>query len=277
MLKKFKSKWFVVATEGATTDGRTINRSWIEEMAANYDPEKTYAARINLDHIKTWLYRENEPHALAYGDVLALKAEEREDGKLQLLALLDPTEDLVALNKKRQKLYTSVEINPNFADTGKAYLVGLAVTDDPASLGTEMLQFAANAKANPFTKRKQNAENLFTEAVETVMEFEEQEEQKPSVFEKIKGLFSKKEKSDDERFADHQQSIELLADQLTKTQEKLTALSNENSTLKTQFAEISKKYTEISKKFNDAENTPTSDYSERPKATGEVNSSGYFF
>ncbi|HHF4837666.1 TPA: GPO family capsid scaffolding protein, partial [Haemophilus influenzae] len=24
------SKWFVVATEGATTDGRTINRTWIE-------------------------------------------------------------------------------------------------------------------------------------------------------------------------------------------------------------------------------------------------------
>ncbi|WP_241495282.1 GPO family capsid scaffolding protein, partial [Citrobacter freundii] len=30
-----------------------------------------------------------------------------------------------------QKVYTSMEIQPNFANTGKCYLVGLAVTDDP--------------------------------------------------------------------------------------------------------------------------------------------------
>lgn len=40
------SKWFVVATEGATTDGRTINRTWIEQMAANYDPKNTVHALI---------------------------------------------------------------------------------------------------------------------------------------------------------------------------------------------------------------------------------------
>ena len=47
-----KSKWVVVATEGATTDGRTMQRNWIEEMAESYDPKNTYGARINLDHIK---------------------------------------------------------------------------------------------------------------------------------------------------------------------------------------------------------------------------------
>jgi len=45
------SKWFVVATEGATTDGRTINRTWIEQMAANYDPKK-YGAPIPSRDIK---------------------------------------------------------------------------------------------------------------------------------------------------------------------------------------------------------------------------------
>ena len=35
-----------------------------------------------------------------------------------------------------QKIYSSMEIMSNFADTGKAYLVGLAITDTPASLGT---------------------------------------------------------------------------------------------------------------------------------------------
>ena len=44
-----KSKYFRVATEGATTDGRVISRDWITQMAKNYSP-KTYGARINLEH-----------------------------------------------------------------------------------------------------------------------------------------------------------------------------------------------------------------------------------
>ena len=39
------SKWFVVATEGATADGRTIERRWIEEMAANYESERLWRTR----------------------------------------------------------------------------------------------------------------------------------------------------------------------------------------------------------------------------------------
>ena len=78
-----QSKWFVVATEGATTDGRTINRAWIEQMAANYDPKK-YGARVNLEHIK-WRYMWNDdPHSKCYGDVIGLKTEENAEGKLQL-------------------------------------------------------------------------------------------------------------------------------------------------------------------------------------------------
>ena len=62
----------VVATEGATTDGRTIQRNWISEMAANYDPKK-YGARVNLEHIK-WRYMWNDdPHSKCYGDVIGLK------------------------------------------------------------------------------------------------------------------------------------------------------------------------------------------------------------
>ena len=34
MSKKYRSKWFRVAVEGATTDGRQIERSWIEDIAA---------------------------------------------------------------------------------------------------------------------------------------------------------------------------------------------------------------------------------------------------
>lgn len=263
-----QSKWFVVATEGATTDGRTINRTWIEQMAANYDPKK-YGARVNLEHIK-WRYMWNDdPHSKCYGDVVGLKTEENTEGKLQLLAQIDPTDDLIKLNKDRQKIYTSIECDPNFADTGEAYLVGLAVTDNPASLGTEMLVFSAGASANPLNNRKEKAENLFTAAIETELEFEEVKEKGLSVFAKIRALFADKEKTDDERFTDHQKSIELLAEQTQKTLEKLTALSADLEKQQAEFAEMKATNESIQAKFIELEKTPSADFGKRPIVAGE--------
>ena len=263
-----QSKWFVVATEGATTDGRTINRSWIEQMAANYDPKK-YGARVNLEHIK-WRYMWNDdPHSKCYGDVVGLKTEENAEGKLQLLAQIDPTDDLIKLNKDRQKIYTSIECDPNFADTGEAYLVGLAVTDNPASLGTEMLAFSAGASANPLNNRKEKAENLFTAAIETKLEFAEEQEPVPSILEKIKGLFAKKAKTDDERFADQTQAIELLAEQTQETLEKLTALSADLAKQQAEFAEMKATNESIQAKFTTLEKAPSADFGKRPIVAGE--------
>lgn len=261
------SKWFVVATEGATTDGRAINRTWIEQMAKNYNP-KTYGARVNIEHIKFRCLWKDEAHSKCYGDVTALKTEENEDGKLQLLAQIDPTEDLIALNKDRQKIYTSIECDPNFADTGEAYLVGLAVTDSPASLGTDILSFSAGAKVNPFSTRKEKPENLFTAAVETTLEFEEKEPEKPSLFARIKDMFGKKERSDEERFADTDSAVLLLSEHVKEMTEKLTALFAENVELKTQFAEMSEKHQAMQTQFAELEKQPAQNYTPRPKATG---------
>ena len=52
---------------------------------------------------------------------------------MALLVKVDATDELVELKKKRQKIYHSIEVHPSFADTGKAYLMGLACTDNPAS------------------------------------------------------------------------------------------------------------------------------------------------
>jgi hypothetical protein len=172
--KKFRSKFFRVAVEGATTDGRVIERSWIADMAATYNPQ-TYGARIWVEHIRSML---PESPFRAYGDVTAVKAEEVEiDGKkrLALFAQIEPTDDLVNMvNNLKQKVFTSIEISPKFASSGKPYLVGLSVTDSPASLGTDMLSFAAqNAAANPFKARKQDPANLFTAAEENEVGLEE--------------------------------------------------------------------------------------------------------
>lgn len=165
-----KSKFFRVGTEGDTTDGRKIERSWIQDMAAHFNRD-LYGARVWLEHLRG-LYPDSTFRA--YGDVIALEAREVEDGKLALFAKIDPTDDLVAMNKARQKLYTSMEVDTNFARRGHAYLIGLAVTDTPASLGTEMLAFsAANPDASPLKARKVSPDNIFTAATPTTIEFED--------------------------------------------------------------------------------------------------------
>lgn len=172
MPKSKTSKWFRVAVEGATTDGREIQRNWIEEMAEQYDPEG-YGARVNCEHIKA---ASPDSSFGAYGDVVSLKAEESEifgKKKLALFAKINPTAELVELNKKRQKIYTSIEVKPEFSDTGKAYLMGIAVTDNPASLGTTALSFSA--EHGTLNSRKVSEDTLFTAAEETIFEFEEEQ------------------------------------------------------------------------------------------------------
>lgn len=206
-----KAKRFRIGVEGATTDGREIQRDWLVQMAASYNPQ-LYTAQINLEHIKSYV---PDSTFNRYGTVSALVAEEIKDGplagKMALYADVTPTDALVALVKKGQKLFTSMEVSPQFADTGKAYLVGLAATDDPASLGTEMLTFSATATHNPLANRKQNPENLFSAAAETVIELDESQDDKPSLFSRVTALFAKKEQTDDARFSDVHKAVELVA------------------------------------------------------------------
>lgn len=213
-----KSKAFRVATEGATTDGREIKREWIEQMARNYDPA-TYGARVNIDHLRSpW----PDSQFKRYGDVTALEAREVEDGKLALFATIDPTDELVALTRARQKIYTSIEVVEQFADSGEAYLVGLAVTDDPASLGTEMLQFCARAEHNPLAGRKSQPGSLFTAAVPVELEFvEAPADAGKGLFATVMALLTGKGKTDDARFADHAAAIKALAE----SQQAVPALS----------------------------------------------------
>ena len=266
--KKFRSKWFQVATEGATTDGRNIERAWIEQMAAQYSPN-TYGARINCEHIK-WSWPGGEFGA--YGDVLACKAEEVEINgakKLALFAQLEPNEALLALNKAGQKVYTSVEINPSFADTGKAYLVGLAVTDTPASLGTEALQFSA--KNGTLTSRKLDKDNLFTAAEEVVIEFEEVTDSEN----KALGLFSRvmealgksKDKTvkDDAQFSELTEAVEALANHAKDQGAVFTTEQTKLNTLQTAHEKLAGEFADLLKRLGATEDHS---HQQRPPATG---------
>lgn len=261
--KKFKSKWFRVAVEGATTDGRKIQRSWIEQMAKNYSPD-VYGARINLEHIKGY---SPDSQFKRYGDVLALRSEEIKDGilagKLGLFAQIEPTDDLIKMNKSKQKVYTSIEINVEFADTGEAYLVGLAVTDDPASLGTEFLEFSANAKVNPLASRKQAPNNLFTAAEETLIEFENEESNDLAfgvMFDRLTNLFKNKFDKDASKFM---QLGEIVEQFFTKSIERFDELESKITELTAELDTVKQQNSEYKELLCNIPDTP-----ERPMSTG---------
>jgi hypothetical protein len=260
--KKYRSKWTRIAVEGATTDGRNIERSWIEDMASTYSPN-TYGARINCEHIKSyWPGSEFG----AYGDVVALKAEEVEIAgvkKLALFAQLQPNDALLALNKAGQKIYTSIEVQPKFADSGKAYLVGLAVTDTPASLGTEALSFRAG--------HKKDKDNVFSAAEETAFEFEEFTDT-PSMFaslrEKVGGLLKTskdKEGKDAANFAALGELIEQLATHGAKQAEELEKGQKAFADLEAKLTKLSADHEDLVKRLGETKDHTQKD---RPPVSG---------
>ena len=267
-MKKFRSHWFCVAVEGATTDKRTIKRAWLEQAAKNFNPA-TYGARIWLEHFRSLL--PDSPFK-AYGDVLAVKTDEIDingQKKLALFAQVEPTPELIALNKAKQKIYSSIEIDDSFADTGEAYIVGLAVTDSPASLGTDVLAFSAQKpESSPFKDRHYSATSMFTEAVETTLTFEEVEV-KPSIgaqlFSKVQDLLKRKEAKDDSEFGAIGQAVEAIAEHGKSLGEQFTAEQTRNSELRAQVQQLS---TDLSTLKTTLGNTQDHTQLTRPPVTG---------
>jgi len=278
--KKFRSKMFCVAVEGATCDGRTIERNWLTEIASSYDPNK-YGARVFIEHIRglnpEWGFR-------CMGDVVAVKTDTvKIDGKdrLALFAQIEPTTEFVSMTKAKQKIYSSIEVDPNFAGSGKAYLKGLGVTDSPASLGTEMLQFAAeNPDASPLKARKHSPENFFSVAIESDIQFDEIED-KPSaidqLFARIETLFKgpKPEEPAPTQapnapagptdFARAAEAVTALAEHVRQQDQRFAASDRENANLKSQLQQLSADFTALKTQL---EGTVVHSQTRRPPATG---------
>lgn len=223
---------FRVAVEGATCDGRVLERQHITEMAEQYDPQ-VYGARVNLEHILGWSPTSD---FRAYGDVVEATTEEVAEGplkgKLALMVKVDATDELVELKKKRQKIYHSIEVHPSFADTGKAYLMGLACTDNPASLGTEMMKFCTqNASANPLAARHSEPECFFTETLESSLEFAAAEQPNSDTgknfFSRIKEMLTGTRQHFDRENGDIRQAVELVAESQGNLLDKVETLSAE--------------------------------------------------
>lgn len=232
------SKWFRIGVEGDTCDGRVISATDIQEMADGFDP-RVYGCRINLEHIRT-VYPDGP--FCRYGDVVEVKAEAIDDdsalkGKLALFGKIAPLDNLLDMVTKGQKVYTSMEIRPNFANTGKCHLIGLAVTDDPASLGTEYLEFCSRATTNPLNGRKEQPTDIFSVATFAELEFEDQPDTLLNkLTDTVKGIFSRQQQTDVARFADVHEAVTSIAERVQVSDEgvdvRLSALENELAALK---------------------------------------------
>lgn len=269
-----RTKFFRVAVEGPTVDGRTIERAHIQQMAASYNPA-TYTARINCEHLRG--YSPNPPFN-AYGSIAATKTEEvdveiggKTEKKLALFASFEVNDQAKELTKSDQKIFPSIEIAPNFANSGKAYLAGLALTDSPASLATEVLKFS--------TRDDKRKDNLIAVDEAFSVEFEEDAGASSEVtgaFAAMKqfftGLTAQKQepelKEPANPSADKTGGADLtaFATAMGAGLDKLaSAIEATNTANATRFAALEQKIGAVQA---DIEKTPNRNYTSRPAATG---------
>lgn len=249
--KKTSRKKFRVAVSGSTVDGREISPVHLREAAENFNPD-VYAARVNVEH---YLSPCPSSEFSAMGDVTALSTEDITEGPLAgrtaLYAEIEPTERMKQLVADGKKIYSSIELHPQFSVNGRAYLVGLAMTDTPASLGTERLKFTAQQRQAVMTFNSVQGEApLISEAIESeIIEMAEQrQEEGTQWFNRVMGIIGRGRKADDASFSRIQEAVEGVATSQADIIDRFNALetrhqqdSQKNTSLTTELAALKEK------------------------------------
>lgn len=140
MARNLKTGWVCLATSGPVvhgeTDGRFMKKEWLIDMVETFNT-KVFTPKIWPEH-RRWY---------SAGTVVALKLEDATEpelkGEIQLFGILAPTDFLIAANRDGDWTFPSIEIGTNFRGTGKFFLDGLGVTDQPASPGVTELKFSS--------------------------------------------------------------------------------------------------------------------------------------
>ncbi len=263
-------KKFRVAVSGTTVDGREIQPQHLRDAAANYNLN-VYAARVNIEHFLS-PYPGSDFGAM--GDVAALSAEDITEGPLAgrtaLYAEIDPSDRMVQMTEKGQKVYSSIELAPQFALNGKAYVVGLAMTDTPASLGTDRLKFAAQQRASVMAFNNQQGEPpMFTEAIEAeVIELAAQRsDEGVKWFTRVMDILGKGQKTDDQRFSQVHQAVEAVAQEQSDQLDRFSAIEQERQQDKAAIQKLTSDLDALRQQLGNTD----ANFSQRPPANGGAN------
>lgn len=274
----FQSEPICILTAGPTVDGRLIEQQVIDDIAEFYDP-KTYNARINEEH---WSW------GAKFGSVLSV--EKREN---QLFAVLKPNALFLSVIEQGQLLHTSCEITHDFAKSGKSYLTGLALTDEPASLGTTEIHLSAKDKGKNKDENKESLSSGSTIGKDEFSVPEQQNEQEDrKLFARIKHMFSSSAEqtiqTEEENEAMDKETKALFskqAEQLTSLTSAVTALTAVLTPEKPEEpvtpeapidTELSTKFEELSTKFDGLlEKLSTTTDEEKRRLAGEGAEDGY--
>jgi len=251
--------WVIAATEGATVDGRTISKEWITQMAASYSVDE-YTALIWPEHFRSsWGPSEGKN----WGTVDEVKAA-KQGGKLRLFVKITANDYLLAANKDGQKLFMSIEPNPDYKSEGRCYLQGLAVTDSPASSGTSRLKFSIgdNEADHEYSQLEtlQHSDFITTNSEPTTPNSKQAKAQ--SLMAQLFSLFSS-----DQQPADQQDEI---TEEDTMKQEQFDALMGKFEGLETKVTDLETKFSKQPK----AEETPPVEEPKDDEPEGDKGAAG---
>ncbi|HCT7667041.1 TPA: GPO family capsid scaffolding protein [Klebsiella pneumoniae] len=263
-------KKFKVMTSGTTVDGRNVTRAQLHAMAAAYNPA-VYGARVNIEH-----YLSPFPDSVfsAMGDVVALSAEDINEGPLageaHLFAEIEPAQRMKDMIADGKKIYSSIEMHPNFPLTKGPYLMGLAMTDTPASLGTDKLKFTAEKRAEIMRFSSQDAEvTLFTTSFEAEMiELAAQRgDEGVKWFTRVMDILGKGQKTDDQRFSQVHQAVEAVAQSQSDQLDRFSTIEQERQQDKAAIQKLTSDLDALRQQLGNTD----ANFSQRPPANGGAN------
>jgi predicted nucleotidyltransferase len=214
-----KIGWLRIGRSGYAVDGRMIEPNDVREMAANYNMNY-YTALIWPFHSRSWFN---------LGKVLELKAEDNDEGGVDLFAMLEGNKYYQEFVKDGQLLFTSMEIFRNFRKTGQAYMWGLGAVDQPGSVATSEVKFEAE-------KPESDSDFIVSEAVEAsihTFQSDTNEDQTPGWFSKFISQFKTDDIEDDEMSKELllklQTQVSALADQFNALDAKVNGDSSDGA------------------------------------------------
>ena len=131
-MTQYMTEWVTLVTAGKLRGGREVTEKNLIDAAQTYDRNE-YRAMINSEH---------RPEYGNFGQVHDVRLKNDAKGRKTLQARLVPNQRFFAMNAEGRRQSLSVELDLNFMDSGRSYLIGVALTDQPASVGTSFLKLS---------------------------------------------------------------------------------------------------------------------------------------